>query len=285
MRSYDEDEIEVLKAEPWQIDLLKLNPEYPHWGNYEDYMSGGSGWSAPLEQEEWGNQFALDELNELVNFYFEIRRESHQCPHCEGSGSNPETKKLSDDWYSFGNEQWIRVDSNRRFNNKAWQYHLTDVEVKALVKAGRLSDLMDAWYRFDKDTNIWRKLVNKEWQPCEEPTYPTPEAVNEWNKTGFGHDAINQWIAVRARAEHLGVYGNCEHCENGSGIIYDEPFARVGLQLWYLHPRKGCSRGVYIKNIKEEDLPSVFNYLLEARERNSDRFGKIAKTEICENAQ
>lgn len=271
MRSFDEDEIDILKAEQWQIDLLKLNPEYPHWGNYEDYMSGGSGWDAPLEQEEWGNQFGLDDLNELVNFYFELRRESHQCPHCEGTGLNPETKKLSEDWYSFGNEQWISVNQNRRFNNKAWQYHLTEVEVKALCESGRLSDLMDGQYRYDDGQ--WLKLVEREWQPCEEPTYPTPEKVNEWNKTGFGHDAINHWVAVKARAEHLGVYGECKHCTEGR--IYDEPFARVGLQLWYLHPRKGCSRGVYIKNIKEEELPEVFAYLLEAKERNNDRFGKI----------
>lgn len=271
MRNYDEDDAQVLKAEQWQLDLLETNPTYPHWGNYEDYMSDGSGWSAPVEYDNWGSQFRLDDLNELVNFYFEIRRENHQCPHCEGTGLNHETKKISEEWYSFDNTEYINISRDRRYNNKAWCYHLTEIEVEALVKAGRLSDLMDAWYRYNE--GAWARFQDKEWHPCEKPEYPTPEKVNAWAKTGMGHDAINQWTAVRARAEHLGVYGVCTHCEDG--VIYEEPFARVGIQLWYLHPIKGCSRGVYIKNITQEDIPSVFAYLIEAKERNSDRFAKI----------
>ena len=33
-----------------------------------------------------------------------------------------------------------------------------------------------------------------------------------------GHDAINRWICVKARAKHLGIYGHCEHCEEG--VVY-----------------------------------------------------------------
>ncbi len=89
----------------------------------------------------------------------------------------------------------------------------------------------------------------------------------------MGHDAINRWICVKARAKHLGIYGHCEHCEGG--IVYEEPKAKVALQLWYLHPRKGCSRGVYIEHIEQENLPEIFEYLKEARDRNAERFSKI----------
>ena len=30
-----------------------------------------------------------------------------ECKSCDGSGLNPETKKLSDDWYSFDKQDWI----------------------------------------------------------------------------------------------------------------------------------------------------------------------------------
>lgn len=296
MRSYptDEDkkEVEKLNADDWQINLLKLNPEYVFWGCFEDYMSEkDKGWSSRVITPTWKEHgWGLDEYNELVNFYFQVYRKSHECPHCEGRGLNQATKKLTEDWYAFDKDEYIYISGNRRYNNAAWSNHITDLEVEALVKGGRLSDLMDKWYSFDEDTDKWTYLKKEEekprseweWVECEKPVMPTAEAVNEWNRNGFGHDAINQWICVKARAQHLGVYGYCEHCEDGSGILYDEPKARVALQLWYLHPRKGCSRGVYIENIEEEDLPAIITYLKEARDRNADRFSKIDTYQVAE---
>ena len=58
-------------------------------------------------------------------------------------------------------------------------------------------------------------------------------------------------------------------------MIYDEPEAKIALQLWFLHPRKGCSRGVYVKNIEESDVPNVIEYLKEAAKRNAERFSKL----------
>ncbi len=110
---------------------------------------------------------------------------------------------------------------------------------------------------------------------CEKPIMPSAEKVNEVNRNGHLHDTINQWICVKARAQYLGVYGYCEFCNEGDATIYDEPNAKVGLQLWYLHPRKGCSRGVYIEHVEQEDLPEVFAYLKEANERNIERFSKL----------
>ena len=54
MRNYDEEEVKELNAEQWQIDLLKLNPEYVHWGPHEDYMyNDGKGWNGRVIHETW----------------------------------------------------------------------------------------------------------------------------------------------------------------------------------------------------------------------------------------
>jgi hypothetical protein len=259
-----------LNAEKWQIDLLSKNPEYVFWGNYEDYMSDkNAGWRSPAELETFDEIWTLDDYNELVNFYFEVFRKNHSCPHCDGGGLNPETKQLEEDWYDF-------EGTGRR-----WCNNIGEVEIEALVKGGRLSDLMDSWYLYDDDKNVWLSLdtslpmAQREWVECEKPKFPTPDEVNQWSKSGGlgGHDAINRWICVKARAKHLGIYGHCEHCEEG--YIYDDEKATVGLQLWYLHPRKGASRGVYVKQIKETDITRVIEYLKEAAKRNAERFSKL----------
>lgn len=244
-------EVEVLKAEDWQLNCLKMNPSYCCWGNYEDYMSDGKGWAAATEAETikdglWG----LDDYNEVIHFYFTVLRDSVKCEHCDGSGLNEATKKLSDSWYSFDECEWVYTSENRRFNNKAWMYHLTQDEVDALWKSHRL--------RVDFKSK------------------PTAEQVNEWAKSGMGHDSINHWICTEARAKRLGVYGKCDCCE-GSGVIYTAPKARLALQLWVLHPRKGCSRGVFIKNIEKEEVPIVVEHLKKAAERNAERFSKLVE--------
>jgi len=65
----------------------------------------------------------------------------------------------------------------------------------------------------------------------------------------------------------------CSQCE-GEGYFYTDK-ATLRLQLWILHPRKGASRGVYLKEIKRSELSKVVSYLLEASERNQERFSKL----------
>ena len=49
----------------------------------------------------------------------------------------------------------------------------------------------------------------------------------------------------------------------------------AGLVLWFLHPRKGCSRGVEIKRIEEAEIPEVVAYLQQAAKRNAERFSAL----------
>jgi len=274
---YEKEDLKNLKAENWMVDTLKMNPDYNCWGNGEDYMwtKEKSGWNASLELDSVNDLWDLDDLNELVNFHFEVVRASVTCEDCEGSGLNPATKKISEDWYSFDDEEWIWiVPGERRYNNKAWSHHLTEVEVEALVKAGRLTDLTKRHVWFDEKENQWTEYKDGKKVVCDPLEYPSPEIVNEWSKEGLAHDGINQSICVEARARSLGVYGYCDKCD-GDGHTYTEPHAHLSIQLWFLHPRKGASRGVYLKNINKDELNTVVEYLQKAAQRNTDRFSRL----------
>lgn len=150
------------------------------------------------------------------------------CPFCDQTGYNPETKKIADGWFSFEDTEyvWI-VPGKHQFNNKAWQYHLTEHEVRALVEDGRLMDF----------THTWSQGTG--WVKKDPVVVPIPEEVNEWAKHGMGHDAINRGICVKARAARLGVYGLCGHC-NGDGEIWKTPEAKKACEEWEpSNPPKG----------------------------------------------
>lgn len=280
MRRYDEnsendkEDLKELNAEQWQVDLLKYNPSYTSWGCFEDGLSKEGGWSGRVILNDWKNRgnWELDEYNELINFYFEVYRKNHECSDCEGTGLNPKTLQISKEWYDFEE------------TGKKWCYAITDVEVLALAKAGRLCNFIDGDnFYFDDELQKWvtfkaipQSFKREKVVLNEMPNLPSAEEINLKAKSQkrIGHDAINKSVCVRARAEHLGVYGNCEHCQ-GYGYIYEDEKATVALQLWYIHPRKGASRGVYIECIEQDDIPHIIKYLKQARDRNNQRFSKL----------
>jgi hypothetical protein len=242
----DAADLERLNAQPWMVDALKANPSYLGWGVHEDYMAkDGDGWDSRVLVPSWSAlEFQLDELNECVNFYFHINRKSEQCGACGGAGYNPATKQIADDFYDFDR------------TGRRWVDKITQDEADALVAARRCG--------------IW---VGNEW------THPprTAESINAENqpRAGMGHDAINRGILIETRAKRLGVWGLCPSCE-GHGYVFTEPAAKLFLTLWMLHPRKGCSRGVEIQDVREEDLPAARAWLLKAAERNAARFAGLA---------
>lgn len=258
---YDVNELAELNAAPWQIAMLARNPEYTSWGNGEDYMcEKDGGWRTPSNNESW-SPWDLDDFNECVNFYFFLHRKGHACPECDGSGQNKATKRLADDWYDFAG------------TGRKWMYNIGPVEIEALMRLGRLRGCSGFHGYLDDATGKWMTWRDGGKVECEQPEFPTPGAVNAWARRGAGHDSINQWICVEARARSLGVYGDCEHCEGGS--VYDEPTARLGLQLWMLHPRKGAARGVRFDTIEQGQIPEVLAWLRKARDRNAERFARL----------
>jgi len=170
-----------------------------------------------------------------------------ECKACEGSCLNDETKKINDEWYAFENAEYAPnpFRPGSRYNVNAHSNNITQIEVEALVKEGRLWDVMGSKYMYDDETDSWMVRADDKLIGCKKPEIPTAEQVNEWNLRGMGHDGCNQWICVKARAKDLGVYGECEYCD-GEGMFWfsDEirdlyekfspvdPPSGEGFQMW-----------------------------------------------------
>jgi hypothetical protein len=272
------DEIAELKAADWQIEVLRLNPDYTAWGNFEDYMANfGEGWDARAEFDDWTSAKAplqLDDLNELVNFYFEVDRSSKKCEACDGTGDGLAVRRLSDDWHGFS-------------STPSWRYSLTEIEVEALMISGRMpTQLTDGTrYEFNPDSEAWFQYLPKSSKvACDRPTFPTPSAVNSYYAASImGHDSIEAYICIHARAKSTGLDElYCSDCQ-GHGRVYTAPAATLRLQLWWLHPRKGCSKGIYIRQILESELPQVYKFLCQAADRNADRFAAVPTIEVSDD--
>jgi hypothetical protein len=138
------------------------------------------------------------------------------------------------DYYGTGESAIVR-EGQRLANlwNGTWSHHLTQDDVNALVAGGRLMDFTHTW---NPETR---------WQKIEPPVTPTAAQVNEWSLRGFGHDAINASIVVRARCEREGIDPLCPTCQGHSSIEkYEgqraeaeaweptEPPEGEGWQLW-----------------------------------------------------
>jgi hypothetical protein len=197
--------------------------------------------------------------------------QSTKCPDCDGTGSSPESKLLSDQWYGkapFRPEDRgsvpltpdtpaVRAFAERNVNhaghfygtgddairrearrladmwNTQWCHHLNELDVAALLKEERLHDLTHTW----KQGEGWKPKIPKH--------VPTPEEVNTWALSGFGHDSINSWICVRAECKRLGFNQACGRCD-GEAVLWPskaikrqcerwkaaEPPAGEGFQLW-----------------------------------------------------
>lgn len=341
MRCYPDDESDRedlvrLNAQDWQVEQLRLNPEYVHWGPREDYMwvktkeeGGSGGWNARILLDDWatfhgGKRDAdgelveggleLDDLNECVNFYFALDRDAKDCETCGGRGSHPDAQWVTESWYDMSSpfsppdpySEQIKKGMNDMFGSGlkdgihgrngfpdeatlakygpefrafcermrdgdgSWRSEITQDEVDALIESGRLRDLTHKHKGWNEETK------RHDYERIREDAEVTPELVNDWAKGGIGHDAINQWVCAKARLKRYGLPKDCPTCE-GHAQLFTEPTARLTLTLWWLHPRKGCSRGIEVKRIKREDLPAVYAFLKEAADRNAERFAKVVE--------
>lgn len=243
MRVFDQDEAAKLNAEPWQTDLLQLNPEYVHWGPNEDYMwKKGSGWDSAQSFESWQEfgPWGLDEFNECVNFYFSVERDSKECPTCGGNGYHAEAQQTARTFYQHSCLP----------GEVAWNDKITDDEAEMIAECR-------SYYK-GKGTG----------------------EINQMQREGGlnSFDAIDRFRLIKKRLERLGLVQWCDECA-GDGYVFTAPKAHVCLTLWWLHPRKGCSRGVEIKNIVQTDLSAITSFLMLAAQRNADRFARLSSPE------
>lgn len=287
---YDKKDLAELNAEPWQVELLKKNPAYVCWGPHEDYMwKDGTGWDAAQTFASWKEfgPWKLDDYNEIVNFYFEIGRESKPCETCNGLGYHPDAQWISESFYNHSTP--FRDRTLDELQAKAVLagfgaacpkpatvgHHYPTVEVlerygPAFIEFCEEMRNGEAWH--NKITDDEFDVLKKENRCWDFKTTAEVNIAN--NRSGLdSHDAINRGILIEARCKRLGVPLHCETCK-GNAYTFTAPKAHTNLVLWVLHPRKGCSRGVEIR-IKQQDLPEVYKLLRMAAKRNAKRFSKI----------
>ncbi len=193
-----------------------------------------------------------------------------ECDLCDGSGYNAATNKIAKEFYDFDGD-----------GSRKWCDNITQDEVQALVDASRLLHFTHVW----EEGEGWRP---KKWDshgywcpvchvavPQLSPEHhsafctgckmemlllpgddarlhvPTADEVNKRNRKRHGHDVINRWILIEARAKRLGVFGTCSRCK-GKGSKFPahvphrpynawreyEPPTGTGYQLW-----ETCSEG------------------------------------------
>lgn len=101
---YEAEEVREIKAKPWQVQALRVNPGYMGWGPHEDCMIQKAGhdygWAGNIVINSW-EEFGWmpDNLNVVANFYFHIDRDAKQCDVCGGSGTSLDAQWVTESWY------------------------------------------------------------------------------------------------------------------------------------------------------------------------------------------
>jgi hypothetical protein len=269
----DREDIARLNAEPWQIALLALNPDFTNWGpdedRNEDEIENEANWNTSLFFDTWA-KFAAeftkvpDDRNEIVNFYFEVLREGVDCTACDASGLSPRAKALEGAFY------------NDTHDHKRWGDKITLDEAQALVDHGRLASFVKGeWRRPDVVDTAFVERVNQANAPscgCNHPGSSHGDAHRGMQRFELDHDAINRGILIETRCKRLGIEVSCNRCE-GHGDVFTAKAAHVRLVLWMLHPGKGASRFVAIERLARGDQPAALALLAASADRNLARFG------------
>ena len=100
----------------------------------------------------------------------------------------------------------------------------------------------------------------------------------EWNASLEWH-RLSELFLLNKENELVNFYFFVDlpdYYENHSEANYIDEFPiQLGLQLWYLHPHKGCSRGAVLLDIQEDNMPEIMEYLKLAQERHQERFSRL----------
>ena len=151
---------------------------------------------------------------------------SVKCKACDGTGYSERARKYNDEWYDLEHYHFHCLPNpyypGTFYNPNAHKYHLTQIEIDALLKKGRL------------------KLEWLTWSKA------TAETVKEWQlKDSLGLDGYSRLICLEATAEAEGWDTSCHFC-GGSGTLWfseeikklheewrrQDPPTGEGYQLW-----------------------------------------------------
>jgi hypothetical protein len=197
-------------------------------------------------------------------------KERSDCSACDGSGYGPEAKRFADQWYgnaafdpveygsdplpidhpeiqaratrnvesapkyysaylAVSEEAAILAEAHRLHSlwKNQWCHHLIQADVDALVDADRLWDFTRVPLNEEQKANCHQNGWTKEPNGYR----PTAKEVNDWSLGGFGHDASNRWICIKARCKRAGIESYCPVCD-GSGEKWTSPEAEKAAEEW-----------------------------------------------------
>lgn len=172
-----------------------------------------------------------------------------ECKVCGGTGQSPEARRLSEDWYGF-----------ERPGNR-WCHRITQDEVQALVDAGRLMDFTRVPRNDKQRADVEKKIAEggNSWLPYDNGYIPTSEEVNEWSKSGIGHDALNRMICVEARLKRMGITETECQCCKGEGVLWpDEKYARLSEEFEFIEPPEGDGYQLWSTTTEGTPMSPVF---------------------------
>ena len=133
---HDIENLQELNAPSWMLELLYLNPSYPHWGPYEDYMADAtSSWTGRMIIESWkDHQINLDDWNEVVHFYFYVDRDHEDC--CCQAGWSQIAQDMQNEFSRRARSGMLRDDQLLLLqeNNRLGTKDASIGEMRSLVK-------------------------------------------------------------------------------------------------------------------------------------------------------
>lgn len=216
---------------------------------------------------EYGSELMTPETEAVRRFVeFQVDRSMKAAAEGVQQKYNRETKEFTYNgthcYYTenglLTREEAIQKEINRLLEmwNQQWCHHLIEADVKALVEANRLSDFIFRplpgipieqyirthayflWVEAGRPTgdgsDFWLKseeLHSRHWLPYQNGYIPTPQEVNAWAISGFGHDSINCHVCVDARCKREGYEVLCPDCK-GSGHFWSPPDDEEKAEEW-----------------------------------------------------
>lgn len=235
---YNKRLVEWIAPEEWMVECLKMNPNYTSWGPYEEYMSKNDdgGWDNPMIFKTW-KEFGPLKLDKYNEIVNFYFEIERKSEPCEFCGESG-------------------LNENAKIFHETWECNNETICENTMTQIA-----LDALWEHDF---LKKKFKAK----------PTLEEFIAWSVTRQGNIELSYLISCELNNKNNGYFSHCKKCK-GHRRNFTEPEAKLGLVLWILHPRRGCSRGFHIKKIQREELPNVVKLLQEAAQRNSDRFSKL----------
>ena len=191
---------------------------------------------------------------------------SVKCGACYGTGYSEKAMEYKNRWYGLHNCSFVpnpyRIGCT--YNPNAHQHNLTQLEIDALLKEGRLK---------------------KEWL---RDGVATPGTVKEWNLTApMGFDTISKHICMCATAEYEGWDTHCPYC-NGTGEHWVSDKIKTLAEEWRNQdPPTGDGYQLWTTTNEGAPISPVFPTMEELAEWCEDGatifgFSKISRDEWIE---